>query len=106
MRVTDHPVLGRLRVAPTLTITVDGRTLEAIPGETVLATLLAHGIRKCRESEKAHQPRWFYCGIGRCTDCVMTVDGVPNVRTCVEKVREGMVVQTQIGLGKGSESEQ
>jgi predicted molibdopterin-dependent oxidoreductase YjgC len=103
MRVVDHPILGPLTVSRTLTITVDGRALAAIPGETILATLLAHGITKCRTTEKMNQPRGFYCGIGRCTDCVMIVDGVPNVRTCVEKVREGLVVQTQIGLGQGSE---
>jgi hypothetical protein len=30
----------------------------------------------------------------------MTVDGVPNVRTCVEKVRPGMKVESQSGRGK------
>jgi len=32
----------------------------------------------------------------------MVVDGEPNVRTCVEKLREGMVVETQGGRGDGS----
>ena len=31
----------------------------------------------------------------------MVVDGVPNVRTCVTPVREGMDVRTQHGLGEG-----
>jgi predicted molibdopterin-dependent oxidoreductase YjgC len=105
MRVVDHPILGKLALSRTVTITVDGRALEAIPGETILATLLAHGIRKCRTTEKHHEPRWFFCGIGRCTDCAMKVDGVPNVRTCVTKVREGMVVETQAGLGERSGSQ-
>jgi predicted molibdopterin-dependent oxidoreductase YjgC len=106
MRIVDHPILGKLAQDRTVTITVDGRSLEAIPGETILATLLAHGIRKCRTTEKRHEPRWFFCGIGRCTDCVMTVDGVPNVRTCVTMVRQGTVVETQTGLGEhgGGES--
>jgi NADH dehydrogenase/NADH:ubiquinone oxidoreductase subunit G len=30
----------------------------------------------------------------------MTVDGVPNVRTCVTPVRDGMIISTQKGLGK------
>jgi len=33
----------------------------------------------------------------------MIVDGVPNVRTCVTPVRDGMVVQTQKGLGEWGE---
>ena len=49
-------------------------------------------------------PRGIFCGIGRCTDCVMTVDGQPNVRTCVTPVRAGMKVETQQGLGKWGEA--
>jgi predicted molibdopterin-dependent oxidoreductase YjgC len=44
----------------------------------------------------------MFCGIGRCTDCVMTVDGVPGVRTCVTEVREGMRVERQRGVGNWS----
>ena len=34
-----------------------------------------------------------------CANCMMTVDGVPNVRVCVEPVREGAVVEPQNVLG-------
>ncbi len=47
-----------------------------------------------------YEPRGLFCAIGRCTDCVMTVDGVPNVRTCVTLVEGGMSIETQRGLGK------
>lgn len=30
----------------------------------------------------------------------MTVDGTPNVRVCVEKLKEGMRVETQKGRGE------
>ena len=30
----------------------------------------------------------------------MTVDGVANVRTCVTRVKDGMVIETQDGLGR------
>ena len=33
-------------------------------------------------------------------NCVMTVDGDPNIRTCIAPVKDGMVVETQDGLGK------
>ena len=36
--------------------------------------------------------------MGRCTDCMMIVDGEPNVRTCITPVRDGMRVQVQHGL--------
>jgi hypothetical protein len=30
----------------------------------------------------------------------MVVDGVPNVRVCVTKLKEGMTVQKQLGKGE------
>jgi aerobic-type carbon monoxide dehydrogenase small subunit (CoxS/CutS family) len=50
-----------------------------------------------RYTAKRHEPRGIFCAIGRCTDCVMVVDGVPNVRTCMTPLTEGMRVQTQYG---------
>lgn len=92
MRVDHHPVLGDRQAGRLVTITVDGEQLLAVEGEPIAAALLAHGRRIFRRTPKRHEPRGLFCGIGRCTDCVMTVDGVPNVRTCVTPVRAGMVI--------------
>lgn len=102
MRVTDHPVLGKLRKEKVVKIIVDGKILKAVEGEPIIATLLANGIRVCRRTRKKDEPRFLFCGIGRCTDCVMIVDGVPNVRTCITPVKEGMRIKTQVGLGNGA----
>ena len=40
----------------------------------------------------------IFCAIGRCTDCVMVVDGIPNVRTCITPLKSGMDVRTQYGV--------
>ena len=66
----------------------------------IAAALLASGVRVFRKTAKKGYPRGVFCGIGRCTDCVMTVDGKPNVRTCVTPVRAGMKVETHNGLGR------
>ena len=102
LRVRKHPVLGTLSEARIVQITVDGHPLPAIEGEPILAALAAHGIRECRTTTHRDEPRWFYCGIGRCTDCVMIVDGIPNVRTCVTPVADGMRVERQKGAGHWS----
>jgi len=99
-RILDHPILGKKETGNIVTITVDGKTLEALKGEMILAALLAHGIRTNRKTRKFGENRGMFCGIGRCTDCIMTVNGVPNVRTCVTKVKEGMVIDTQTKLGE------
>ncbi|MDR2181710.1 MAG: (2Fe-2S)-binding protein [Treponema sp.] len=99
MRVIHHPILPEAP-EPDCTILYNGNPIPAKTGEPVAAALLAAGVRAFRETAKLRQPRGIYCGIGRCTDCVMIVDGEPNVRTCVTPVRPGMSVQTQKGLGE------
>jgi sarcosine oxidase subunit alpha len=46
-------------------------------------------------SFKYHRPRGLYCMTGDCPNCLMHVDGTPNVRTCIEPAREGQVVTHQ-----------
>lgn len=100
MRVAKHPILGDDKRELDACILVDGNKVAAITGEPIAAALLAAGIRKFRLTPRFGSPRGLFCGIGRCTDCVMTVDGQPNVRTCVTPVNDGMVVETQEGLGQ------
>lgn len=95
MRVEDHPILGKLGEGKIVTIFINGRELKAREGEPIAAALLAAGIRVFRHTRRRHEPRGLFCGIGQCRDCVMKVDGVPNVRTCVTPVRDGMRVETQ-----------
>lgn len=102
MRIEKHPILGDDSREKDAVIYCDGKTIPAVEGEPIAAALLAAGIKKFRETEKGN-PRGIFCGIGRCTDCVMTVDGQPNVRTCVTPVKNGMVVETQKGLGEWAE---
>lgn len=80
-------------------ILVDGRPLRAFEGETVAAALLAAGRRAFRTTSRQREPRGLYCGIGVCFDCVMTIDGRPNVRTCQTPVWAGMRVESQRGEG-------
>jgi len=100
MRIEKHPILPDLSERKKVYIFVDGKKVTAYDGEVIAAVLWAEGIKKFRYTKKEKQPRGYFCGIGRCTDCVMTVDGVPNVRTCITTVKEGMKIETQKGLGK------
>lgn len=99
MRVENHPILGPTDRTEIVTIYVNDRPIEARKGESVAAAMLANGMRLCRHTPKKHEPRGVFCGIGQCTDCVMQVNGVPNVRTCVTLVEENMRAQTQEGVG-------
>ena len=76
---------------------VDGERVSAHAGETVAAALLAAGRRALRRTAGSGEARGVYCAMGVCGECVMVVDGVPGVRTCVTFAAPGMTVQTQIG---------
>jgi len=78
----------------------DGREMKGQEGEMIAAALLKNGISVFRYTEKKKQPRSIFCGIGQCSDCVVIVDGCPNIRSCVTPLKEGMVIETQHGLGK------
>jgi predicted molibdopterin-dependent oxidoreductase YjgC len=100
VRIIDHPILGRAEEKPLVKIEVDGEVIEALQGETIASALIAQGRYVFRHTEKTGEPRGVFCAIGRCTDCLMIVDGIPNVRTCVTPVKEGMKIETQKGLGE------
>jgi sarcosine oxidase subunit alpha len=71
------------------------KPVEAQPGDTIAAALYRNGQRIFSRSFKYHRPRGLLCVSGKCPNCLMNVDGVPNVRTCITPAREGMKVKAQ-----------
>jgi sarcosine oxidase subunit alpha len=78
-----------------LTFTFEGRTVPAVEGQSIGAALYAAGVRVFSRSFKYHRPRGLFCAAGDCPNCLMNVDGRPNVRTCTEPARQGQVVRGQ-----------
>jgi predicted molibdopterin-dependent oxidoreductase YjgC len=99
-RIINHPILGREVESEIVTIVVDGKEVTAKKNEMIASALIAAGIKINRYTVKKNEPRGLFCGIGQCTDCVMTVNGINNVRICITPVEEGMVIETQHGLGE------
>lgn len=97
-RIAEHPILGEYQKGEKVTFFYNGQALEGYAGEPVAAALMAAGVWTHRYTRKRKEPRGVFCAIGRCTDCVMVVDGEANVRTCITPLKEGMRVQTQVGL--------
>ena len=100
-RVLNHPIL-EIKVKNKVTIMVNGNAYKAVEGEPIASALMAHGILVHRKTHKTGESRGVFCGIGQCNDCVMVVDDIPNVRTCVTPVRDGMCIETQNGYGDWS----
>ena len=105
MRIDEHPILGNFDKGKKVQFTFDGQIKEGFEGEPIAVALRTGGVLTHRFTVRKNEPRGVFCAIGRCTDCVMVVDGVPNVRTCVEPLKEGSEIQTQIGKGSKIVSE-
>ena len=71
--------------------TTTGR-IEAWEGDTIASAMLAAGVDVFSRSFKYHRPRGLLCCEGHCPNCMMGVDGSPNVRACTEPARAGMKV--------------
>ena len=101
-RIETHPILGDIPAIPLVTFSFDGLPVEGRPDEPIAAALFAAGIRVLRTMPRFGDERGGFCMIGRCTDCLVVVDGVPNVRACVTPVAGGLDVRTQRGLGEAN----
>lgn len=99
MRISEHPIL-EFPVKKEVTFIFEGQSLQGYEGEPIASALHANGIKVLRHSTEDHRARGFFCAIGNCSSCLMEVDGEPNVRVCVEELKEGMVVKRQEGKGK------
>lgn len=97
-RIDDHPILDFPR-GKKVKFYWEGKEVFGYEGEPIASALHAAGIKVLHTSIKLDRPRGFFCAIGNCSSCLVIVDGVPNVRACTEKVREGMDVRMQKGVG-------
>ncbi len=104
MRIKDHPIFGAITYENPIRIYLGDQAIEAYEGDTIAAALWAAGQQVSRYTPKRCDPRGLFCAIGHCSDCLMTVDGVPNVRTCVTLAKDGMKVEIQQGHGDWSNS--
>ncbi len=98
MRLPPQPH-ERIDRSRRVTFFFEGTPVEAFVGDTIGSALFAAGRRVFSRSFKYHRPRGLLCCSGSCANCMMQVDGVPNVRVCVEPVRDGARVRPQNVLG-------
>ncbi len=97
MRISDHPILSFPK-KEAFTFSYQGREVSAKKGETIAAALHNEGITDLSHSGEKGRKRGLFCAIGKCSSCLMKVDGVPNVRTCITMAKEGMEVEKQTGF--------
>ncbi len=98
MRIEEHPIIDfQKRRGKKVTIYFEGRELEAYEGEPIAEALHANGIRVLNYTPFKNRPRGLFCAIGKCSSCLMKVNGIPNIRTCITLVEDGMKIERQRG---------
>jgi sarcosine oxidase subunit alpha len=71
----------------------EGREVSVHERDTVASALFRADVRTFSRSLKSHRRRGLYCGSGECPNCMVTVDGVPGVRSCITPAESGMRVE-------------
>ena len=75
-----------------VTVWVNDRKVSAYEGEPLHAVLLVAGYRELRRTVSENEHRGFFCGMGVCYECLVTVDNKFQERACVLEVYDGMRV--------------
>jgi aerobic-type carbon monoxide dehydrogenase small subunit (CoxS/CutS family) len=104
-RITAHQILGDLPPGRRIEFTFDGAAVGGREGEPIAAALFAAGFRVLRTMPRFADARGGYCMIGRCSDCMVVVDGISNVPACLTPISAGLDVRTQRGLGETAAEE-
>ena len=94
MRIRDHPIIDFKKRKP-IPFYFQKNKIVGEEGDTIASALHAAGVRTFTTSLKYESPRGFFCGIGKCSSCLMRVNGVPNVRTCIAPLMKEIHVEMQ-----------
>lgn len=70
--------------------------MTAYPGETIATVLIATGHRLIRHTSITGEPRGLNCGMGICFDCLVTVNGRPDLRACITPTHPGDRIERQL----------
>ncbi len=73
----------------------DGRDYDGCAGDTIASALAAAGVSVFSRSFKYHRPRGLLCCAGHCPNCLVQVGSEPNVRACLQPLKEGLEVRPQ-----------
>ncbi len=104
MRIRSHPIID-FKKRKELPFSFEKKKIVGEDGDTIASALHAAGVRTLTTSLKFDSPRGFFCGIGKCSSCLMRVNGIPNVRTCIAPLKEGIIVEMQEKLASLPDAE-
>jgi sarcosine oxidase, subunit alpha len=94
LRIKQHPILD-FNWDQSVSFTFNGKPLTGYASDSIASALHANNVKVFSRSVRYGSPRGFFCGIGKCSSCLMEVNGVPNVRTCIAPLTKNVSVSMQ-----------
>jgi sarcosine oxidase subunit alpha len=94
LRIEKHPILD-FKFDKKIRFYFNNKLMYGFQGDSIASAIYAQGVKKFSTSQKYKRPRGFFCAIGKCSSCLMRVNGIPNVRTCIAPLKENIFVETQ-----------
>jgi sarcosine oxidase subunit alpha len=98
LRIKEHPIID-IKDKKTISFYYNKTKMQGLEGDTIASALHVNGVKTLSHSLRFYRPRGFFCGIGKCSSCFMTVDDIPNVRTCIVPLRKNIRVLEQDRVG-------
>ncbi|MCP4157921.1 MAG: (2Fe-2S)-binding protein [bacterium] len=92
----DDLRIGNINRKEKVKLLVNGKEVTAYKGETLLAALMASGYKSLKKSPVNGEPRGALCGMGVCFECIVTVNGIPNTRSCMTEVENNMEITIDV----------
>lgn len=96
--ISGKPLFKRLTETQRerVSFTLDGQTLDALVGDTVLTAVLTHRAA-LRHSEFSGEARAGFCLMGACQDCWVSTESGERYQACSTFITAGMRLVTQQG---------
>ena len=94
LRIKKHPIIN-FDDKQKISFYFRNKKFNGLSSDSITSALHANDVKKLSTSLKYNNPRGFFCGIGKCSSCLMRVNGIPNVRICIAPLKENIKVEMQ-----------
>lgn len=71
-----------------------GEMFSGVEGDSIASALVRNAHLICRRNESG-DGRGIFCGMGVCNECVVEVDGIAGVLSCMTALKEGVEISVQ-----------
>jgi 2Fe-2S iron-sulfur cluster binding domain len=94
-----------ISVQEDISFTFNGEPMNGALSDTVASALIASNVAFLGTSPTTGEPYRAFCLVGRCSDCLMEIDGQPGIMACRTPLRAGISVRIQSGRGMWEDDE-